>query len=136
MVCHGPLQIRLFGLVQDPGERTAATGVQTGECPSPTVLLRPVSEAPSDLADRENEIFERVVRPDGDVESDAQKFVVIDVETEDDEIDTNARAAFDRLLERHPDARGRTCFAGWDVTRHIISAVDSKRQATSNYRII
>jgi hypothetical protein len=33
---------------------------------------------------------------------------VIDVETEDFEIDRNARVALDRLLEQHPDARGRT----------------------------
>jgi hypothetical protein len=62
----------------------------------------------SELAERGNEIFERVVRPEVDVDEEARKFVVIDVETEDFEIDRNARAAFDRLLERHPDARGRT----------------------------
>ncbi len=62
----------------------------------------------SELAERGNEIFERVVRPEVDVGEEARKFVVIDVETEDFEIDRNARAAFDRLLERHPDARGRT----------------------------
>jgi hypothetical protein len=67
-----------------------------------------MSEEKSELSDRGNEIFERVVRPEVDVEEDAQKFVVIDVESEDYEIDTNARAAFDRLIERHPDARGRT----------------------------
>ena len=64
-------------------------------------------EAQSDRAEQGNEIFERVVRPEVDVQEDAQKFVVIDVETEDFEIDTNARAAFDRLIERRPEARGR-----------------------------
>lgn len=67
-----------------------------------------MSEESSELAERGNEIFERVVRPEVDEDNDAQKFVVIDVETEDYEIDTNARAAFDRLIERRPDARGRT----------------------------
>lgn len=65
-------------------------------------------EEKSELVERGNEIFERVVRPQVDVEEDAQKFVVIDIETEDFEIDHNARAAFDRLVERHPEARGRT----------------------------
>jgi hypothetical protein len=64
--------------------------------------------AKSELAERGNDIFERVVRPNVDVDEEARKFVVIDTETEDFEIDRNARAAFDRLLERHPDARGRT----------------------------
>ena len=73
--------------------------------PQPPKIM---SEDPSELAERGNEIFERVVRPEVDAESDAQKFVVIDVETEDYEIDANARAAFDRLVERRPDARGRT----------------------------
>ena len=65
-------------------------------------------EAQSDRAEQGNEIFERVVRPEVDVQEDAQKFVVIDVETEDYEIDGSARAAFDRLIERCPEARGRT----------------------------
>ena len=49
-----------------------------------------------------------MVRPEVDIDEEARKFVVIDVETEDFEIDGDARAAFDRLLERKPDARGRT----------------------------
>jgi hypothetical protein len=65
-------------------------------------------EAQSERAKRGNEIFERVVRPEVDIQEDARKFVVIDVESEDYEIDGNARAAFDRLIERHPEARGRT----------------------------
>ena len=64
-------------------------------------------EAQSERAKRGNEIFERVVRPKVDAQEDAQKFVVIDVESEDYEIDGNARAAFDRLIERCPEARGR-----------------------------
>jgi hypothetical protein len=65
-------------------------------------------EESSERAERGNDIFERVVRPEVDAEDDAQKFVVIDVEPEDYEIAPNARAAFDRLIERRPDARGRT----------------------------
>lgn len=64
-------------------------------------------EAQSERAKRGNEIFERVVRPEVDVQEDAQKFVIIDVETEEFEIDGNARAAFDRLIKRRPEARGR-----------------------------
>ena len=67
-----------------------------------------MSEEKSELVERGNEIFDRVVRPQVDVEEEAQKFVAIDVDSEDFEIDRNARAAFDRLLERHPEARGRT----------------------------
>jgi len=66
-----------------------------------------MSEAQSERTKRGNEIFERVVRPKVDVQEDAQKFIVIDVETEDYEIDGNARAAFDRLIKRRPEARGR-----------------------------
>lgn len=63
-----------------------------------------------DIADRGNEIFERVVRPQVDVEEEAHKYVAIDVETEDFEVNANQRAASDRLLERHPEARGRIWF--------------------------
>lgn len=63
-------------------------------------------EGTSGLAQRGNEIFERVVRPQVDVEEEAHKYVAIDVESEDFEVDSNQRAASDRLLERHPEARG------------------------------
>ena len=66
-----------------------------------------MTDTQSDRAERGNEIFERVVRPEVDVHEDARTFVVIDVETEDYEIDGNARAAFDRLIKRRPEARGR-----------------------------
>ena len=64
-------------------------------------------ERPSDTAQRGNEIFDRRVRPHVDVEADARKYVAIDVETEDFEIDRNQRAATDRLVERRPEAEGR-----------------------------
>ena len=69
-----------------------------------------MSEETSELAQRGNEIFERVVRPQIDVEEKAQKFVAIDVESEDFEVDSNQRTALDRLLERRPEARGRIFF--------------------------
>ena len=59
----------------------------------------------SEIAQRGNEIFERKVRPRVDVEKDARKYVAIDVETEEFEIDPNQRAATDRLPERQPEAR-------------------------------
>ena len=64
----------------------------------------------AELAERANEIFDRVIRPQVDVEDEAQKYVAIDTESEDFEIDADQRAASDRLLERHPEARGRVFF--------------------------
>lgn len=69
-----------------------------------------MAEETSELAERGNEIFERVVRPHVDVEKEAQKFVAIDVDSEEFEVDSNQRAALDGLLERRPDARGRIFF--------------------------
>lgn len=67
-------------------------------------------EGESELARRGNEVFERVVRPQVDVEEEAHKYVAIDVESEDFEVDADQRAASDRLLERHPEAQGRIFF--------------------------
>jgi predicted solute-binding protein len=67
-------------------------------------------EGESELAERGNEIFERVIRPQVNVEEEAHKYVAIDVETEDFEVDSDQRSASDRLLERHPEARGRIFF--------------------------
>ena len=64
----------------------------------------------AELAERANEIFDRVIRPQVDVEDEAQKYVAIDTESEDFEIDADQRVASDRLLERHPEARGRIFF--------------------------
>lgn len=66
-----------------------------------------MSDSNSEIAERGNEIFERVVRPQVDLDRDSQKFVAIDVESEDFAVDADSRAAVDRLLERHPDAQGR-----------------------------
>lgn len=65
-------------------------------------------QSQTDKAQRANDIFERKVRPHVDVENEAQKYVIIDVESEDFEVDRNQRAAFDRLAKRRPEARGRT----------------------------
>ena len=67
-------------------------------------------EGESELAKRGNEIFERVICPQVNVEEEAHKYVPIDVETEDFEVDSDQRSASDRLLERHPEARGRIFF--------------------------
>jgi hypothetical protein len=61
----------------------------------------------SSTARRGNDIFERKVRPQVDVEKDARKYVAIDLESEDFEVDRNQRAAADRLMERRPEAQGR-----------------------------
>lgn len=70
------------------------------------------AEALSDeeFARRGNAIFEERVRPNVDVETEAHKFVAIDVETGTYAVDENERQATQRLLERQPDARGRIWF--------------------------
>lgn len=66
-----------------------------------------MSDSASDISERGNEIFERVVRPQVDLDQDRRTFVAIDVETEDFAVDPDSRAAVDRLLDRHPAAEGR-----------------------------
>lgn len=57
-----------------------------------------------EFARRGEEIFERVVRPRVEGE-DERKFVLIDIETEDFEVDVDEIAASDRLFARNPDAQ-------------------------------
>ncbi len=57
-----------------------------------------------EFARRGEEIFERVVRPRVEGE-DERKFVLIDIETEDFEVDANEISASDRLLARNPDGQ-------------------------------
>ena len=64
-----------------------------------------------ELGERADEIFERKVRPQVDVEQEARKFVVIDVASEDFEVDANQRSAVDRLIERRPEAQGQTLWS-------------------------
>ena len=57
-----------------------------------------------EFAQRGDEIYERDIRPCVR-KSDEGKFVVIDIETGDYEMDTDELAAHDRLLSRKPDAQ-------------------------------
>lgn len=82
-----------------------------------------MSEETSELAERGEEIFERVVRPQLENRSDIddRDYVAIDVDSEDFEVDPNQRAAANRLTERHPDAQGRIWFrrVGSRITHHF-----------------
>ena len=57
-----------------------------------------------EFARRGDNIYERDVRPQVKAE-DEGKFVLIDIETGDYEMDMDELAASDRLLARHPDAQ-------------------------------
>ena len=80
-----------------------------------------MTDEQSERAEKANAIFERVIRPQVDVEEEAHKYVAIDTESEDFEIDADQRAASDRLLERHPEARDRIWFrrVGSPYAHHI-----------------
>ncbi|MFQ5760440.1 MAG: hypothetical protein ACE5HM_05640 [Acidiferrobacterales bacterium] len=57
-----------------------------------------------EFARRGDKVYERDVRPHV-TQSDEGKFVVIDIETGDYEIDVDEVTAHDRLLARHPEAQ-------------------------------
>ncbi len=57
-----------------------------------------------EFARRGDEIYERVVRSRSGVD-DLGKFVAIDIETDDFEVDADELVASDRLLARSPDAQ-------------------------------
>lgn len=57
-----------------------------------------------DIARRGDEIYDSKIRPHLGPE-DEGKFVLIDVQSGDHEVDRDELAASDRLLERHPDAQ-------------------------------
>ena len=80
-----------------------------------------MSEDTEELGKRADEIFERKIKPQVDVEEEAHKYVAIDTKSEDFEIDADQRAASDRLLERHPEARGRIWFrrVGSRIAHHF-----------------
>jgi hypothetical protein len=80
-----------------------------------------MTEDDQELGKRADEIFERKIRPQVNVEEDAHKYVAIDTESEDFEIDADQRAASDRLLDRHPEARGRIWFrrVGSRIAHHF-----------------
>jgi hypothetical protein len=68
-----------------------------------TVSTRPRYSS-EETARRGDEIYERVVSPSVSPE-DKGKFVVIDIETGDFEVDRDEMAASDRLLDRNPGAQ-------------------------------
>ena len=55
-------------------------------------------------AQRGDEIYDRCVKPRLRPE-DKDKFVLIDIESEDFELDSSELAGSERLLTRHPDAQ-------------------------------
>lgn len=57
-----------------------------------------------EFARRGDEIYERDLRPRLEPNQNG-KFVLIDIETGDYEVDADEVAASDRLLARHPDAQ-------------------------------
>lgn len=57
-----------------------------------------------EFARRGDEIYDRDIKPHVN-QADHGKFVVIDIETGDYEIDRNEIVAHDRLALRHPDAQ-------------------------------
>jgi hypothetical protein len=57
-----------------------------------------------EIARRGDEIYERDIRPRLGP-GDEGKFVLIDIESGDHEVDRDELAASDRLLARHPEAR-------------------------------
>lgn len=57
-----------------------------------------------EFARRGDEIYDRDIKPHV-TQGDEGKFVVIDIETADYEIDRDEIVANDRLLVRHPDAQ-------------------------------
>ena len=57
-----------------------------------------------EFARRGDELYERNVRPNIDID-DEGKFVVIDIDTGDYEIDIDELDAYDRLISRNPEAQ-------------------------------
>ncbi len=94
-----------------------------------------MSDETAELAERANEIFDRVIRPQVDVEEEAHKYVAIDIESEDFKVGANQRVASDRLLERHPEARGHIFFAASAVPTPITSGAACERKPANDNRI-
>ena len=67
---------------------------------------------------RGRDIYARVVRPHL-TPDDIGKFVTIDIESEDYEVDQDEFAAIDRLLERRPDAQTWLERAGYQTVDTI-----------------
>ena len=93
----------------------------------PSRTQKDTSGETAELAERANEIFDRVIRPQVDVEDEAQKYVAIDTESEDFEIDADQRAASDASNAiRKPG--GVSSFAASAVPTLITSGVDCGRK--------
>ena len=69
-----------------------------------------MTEEQTERAKRADEIFDRVIRPKVDVEEESHKYVAIDLESEDFEVDSDQLTAANRLIERHPEVKGRIWF--------------------------
>jgi len=63
-----------------------------------------------DQSERADVFFDRVIRPQVDVDEEGHKYVAIDLETEDFEVHADQSTAANRLIERHPEAQGRLWF--------------------------
>lgn len=62
-----------------------------------------------EITRRGNALFEERICPQLDPGLPADRFVAIDIETGDYEVDEREVAATRRLTQRHPDAKGRIC---------------------------
>ena len=60
-----------------------------------------------EITRRGNRLFEQEIRQQLPADAEARKFVAIDVETGDFEVDESDVKAMDRLEGRNPDAEGR-----------------------------
>lgn len=87
-----------------------------------------------EFARRGDEIYERAVRPHVG-EDDLGKFVVIDIETDDFEVDADELAASDRLLARNPNAQvwlTRVGSRGSAPATHVASGRAAGRRPRDN----
>ena len=75
---------------------------------------------------RAKEIYARVVRPTLS-EEDVGKFVVLDIESEDFEMDPDYHRALNRLLQRRPDAQTWLERVGY-VAAHSMSGTLPRRE--------
>jgi len=93
------------------GERERACGLPYHPTAATAHELRSDMSDPAlsdeEFARRGNALFERRVRPTVDVDEEAHKFVAIDVETGEYEVDESEVEATDRLIEREPEAEGQ-----------------------------
>ncbi len=80
-----------------------------------------IKQRQSQRAQRANRIFEEHVRPALSEDADPRAYVAIDMESKDYEVDRKKLTAADRLVARHPEAKGRLWFrrVGSPVAYHI-----------------